>query len=164
MPKPLLQALILADHVYQDAQTGKKVIAGTFNQLFYFRQDKPPTPPPPPGTPRKFSIQEMTRAGSPYAYISLTDVRGNVPLQLRYVDLSTNATLLHIDFQVRSEDPLSTIEAVVPVPPLPTPHAGAFALELFTGEEPLGSIRITAVDKTPPRPEPPPAPSEPGNA
>ena len=41
MPKPLLQALILADHVYQDAQTGKKVIAGTFNQLFFFRQDKP---------------------------------------------------------------------------------------------------------------------------
>ena len=39
MPKPVLQALVLADHVYQDKTTGKMVIAGTFNRLHVFRRD-----------------------------------------------------------------------------------------------------------------------------
>ena len=30
---PIVQAILLADHVYQDRETGKYVIAGTFNQL-----------------------------------------------------------------------------------------------------------------------------------
>ena len=42
MPRPLLQALLVADHVYQDKDTGKKVIAGTFNSLSISKAKVPP--------------------------------------------------------------------------------------------------------------------------
>lgn len=71
---------------------------------------------------------------------------------MRYRGLSTEAILLGISFQVASEDPLDTVEAVVPVPPLPTPHAGVFALELLAEGELLGALRITALDTSEKRP------------
>lgn len=189
MPKPVLQARVLADHIYQDKVTGKKVIAGTFNRVCFTRMKRPPerpaaepgpgpgerpspspssspssdpspfqstsettlpysatpAPPPPPGA-RRMTAADVQKAGSPYAFISLTDVHGAVPLEMRYRDFLTETILFHIAFQVASEDPLDTVEAVVPVPPLPTPHAGAFALELLAEGELLGALRITAVD------------------
>src|SRR5436853_6781771 len=63
MPKPVLQSLILADHVYEDKLTGKRIIAGVFNRIIrgvkVLRQMGPPMPaapqpqfaPPPPATP-----------------------------------------------------------------------------------------------------------------
>ncbi|MBN1395188.1 MAG: hypothetical protein JW959_09205 [Pirellulales bacterium] len=172
MPKPVLQALVLADHVYQDKITGKKIIAGTFNRVCFAKMkrsqaageslpgEQPPPSPfestsetampgavsSPPPSSRRLTAADVQKAGSPYAFISLTDVHGPTPLEMRYRDLSSEAILLGISFQVNSEDPLDTVEAVVPVPPLPTPHAGVFALELLAEGELLGALRITAVD------------------
>ncbi len=189
MPKPVLQALVLADHVYQDKSTGKKIIAGTFNRVCFSRRKRPaeqpdfegagregpsppgpspspfqatsettmpapgpipPTSPPgeraPPSGARRLTPADVQKAGSPYAFISLTDVHGAVPLHLRYRDLSSETILLGISFQVSAQDPLDTVEAVVPVPPLPTPHAGVFALELMAEGELLGALRISAVE------------------
>src|SRR5207253_8065714 len=48
MPKPVLQSLILADHVYEDKLTGKRIIAGVFNRIIrgvrVLRQMGPPMP------------------------------------------------------------------------------------------------------------------------
>src|SRR5262245_32592065 len=33
MPRPVLQAMVLADHVYQDRLSGKYIIAGTFGRI-----------------------------------------------------------------------------------------------------------------------------------
>ena len=161
MPRPVLQALVLADHVYKDAFTGKMVIAGTFNRLCVGKS-KPPeekqspsqqgenapqqqgeNAPQQPGGPRKLKAHEISRVGSTAAYISLTEVRGMVPLELRYVDLADNRTVLRVEFAVRSDDPLSTIEAVIPIPPMLAPHVGVFALELLSDNEPVGSHRVT---------------------
>lgn len=47
MPKPVLQAMVLADNVYQDRTTGKFIIAGTFSRLGITRRLLPaPTAPP----------------------------------------------------------------------------------------------------------------------
>jgi hypothetical protein len=198
MSKPLLQALLLADHVYQDKDTGKKVIAGTFNSLSISKTKAPPKDsdqaaarrgPPDPGatgaagpavgrpqqnapqhdvpqhdvpqqnTPqqnipqqnvpqqnRPLSAAEITRPGNPTAFISLTDFRGPTDLELRYVDLTDQGVLLMLKFRVFSDDPLKTVEAILPVPPLPTPHPGVYALELLFNEELLGSLRVTAVE------------------
>lgn len=196
MPKPVLQALILADHVYQDRETGKRIIAGTFNQIFFTKPAPAPgsvavappapgsAPPPsapggegrrpePPSGPGMAAAEEprrpgagpgaagapearkppwhgFARAGSPYAFLSLTDVHGSAPLELRYVDLSQNAVLMRINFTVRCDDPLCTVEASVPVPSLPTPHAGVYALELLCENDLLGALRIKAVEAAPP--------------
>lgn len=197
MPKPVLQALILADHVYQDRETGKRIIAGTFNQIFFSKPGQAPgqmSGPPPaqapgqaplfsgegrrpeqpsspgmaapdesrrpgagpgmgaaaPGEVRKPPWHGFARAGSPFAFLSLTDVHGSAPLELRYVDLAQNAVLMRINFTVRCDDPLCTVEASVPVPSLPTPHAGVYALELLCENDLLGALRIKAVEAAPP--------------
>ena len=46
MPKPVLQAMVLADNVYQDRTTGKFIIAGTFSRLGITRRLTPPVAPP----------------------------------------------------------------------------------------------------------------------
>ena len=44
MALPILQSLLLADHVYRDQTTGKHIICGVFSTIFF-------TPNPPPGGP-----------------------------------------------------------------------------------------------------------------
>lgn len=122
--RPILQALVLADHIYIDANTGKKVIAGTFNHL----------------TSTEFPT---TFGRNKFAFISLTDVHGSVPVELRYVDLSNNETLFELKhLEVQSADPLETVEMVVEVPSLPMPHEGAFAFEVHAAGEIIGAMRV----------------------
>jgi hypothetical protein len=156
MPKPVLQALVLADHVYQDKASGKMVIAGTFNRLHVFRHGAPRDGAPVPAgdeersaeAARKLRYRDICKAGSPWAYVSLTEIHGTAPLELRYVDLSDNNVMLRVEFSVKSDSPLATVEVPVPMPVLPTPHPGSYALELFANGEPLGSHRVI-VSETP---------------
>jgi hypothetical protein len=92
------------------------------------------------------TLPEFLRAGNPYCYISLTDIRGEQILDLRYVDLSDEKVLIQVGINVRSNDPLETVEIVLPLPPLPTTKAGTFALELLWNDEPLGSHRINVME------------------
>jgi hypothetical protein len=62
--------------------------------------------------------------------------------QLRYVDLNENAELFSTHFGVECRDPLETIQISLPLPPLPVPHEGVFALELLCDGELLGTHRV----------------------
>jgi hypothetical protein len=178
VPKPVLQALVLAEHVYQDRTTGKMIIAGTFNRLFIHRRETPPAPQQdasvdvglgiptenpaqakpvpggaqPPESFHKLDFRAVSRVGSPWAYVSLTEIRGSVPLELRYVDLRDNIIMLRAEFTAAAGNPLETKEMIVPLPVLPAPHPGTYALELLSNEEPLGSLRVY-VTETPTPPE-----------
>jgi hypothetical protein len=122
--RPMLQALMLADHIYVDAATGKKVIAGTFNRM---AADEFPT----------------TFDASKFAFVAITGVHGVVQVTLRYVDLSTGDALAEIpNLEVESHDPLETVEMVVELPKLPMPHPGAYAFEAHWEGEMLGLLRI----------------------
>ena len=123
--KPVLQALVLADHIYVDGRTGKKVIAGTFNRLW-----------------AKTFPSQLGR--TVYAYICLTDVQGPFNLQLRYVELDTNQVLLgNQPVPLSSDDRLASLEVVVEVPSLPMRREGVCALELYAGDDLLGALRLT---------------------
>jgi hypothetical protein len=129
--EPVLQALLLADNVYTDAGTGKRIIAGTFDSL---RAAELPA-----------TFDRVTAA-----YICLTEVRGEIGVVLRYVDLDDNEVLMeHGPTQVRSDDPLASVDFVVPVPPIPMPHPGVFAFEVHSRNELLGFLRITVVQVEP---------------
>lgn len=122
--RPVLQALVLADHVYIDAKTGKKIIAGTFNHL----------------TSTEFPTVYNR---SKYAFLSLTEVLGHVLIDLRLVDLSNNEVLLDIPgLEVASDDPLETVEMVVEIVEIAMPHPGSFAFEALCQGELLGSLRL----------------------
>lgn len=123
--KPILQALILADQVYMDAMTGKKIIAGTFNRLLSAT------------FPSMFGT--MT-----WAYVCVTEVHSEASIVLQYVDLSMNKVLMKTkEFRFSAPDPLLSTEMVLQVPPFPMPHPGTYALEVHSGGEMLGSLRIS---------------------
>ncbi len=149
--KPVLQALLVADHVYQDKTTGKNIVAGIFNKLFFQK---------PEDVKEGFEKQGIKvaghmQAGSPYAYINLIDVNGEHHFTLRYVDLEDDKPLFQVEFGIRHDNPLQPVELNIPLPRLPTPKTGAFALELLSRDgDPLGAYRIV-VEQVGPRPEGP---------
>ena len=139
--KPVLQALLVADHVYADAATGKKIVAGIFHRLMFKR----PPPPEEPGQQTASVVHIGSgghRAGSPFCYLSLTEVRGEQSFELRYVDLGTDTAIFGTKFTFKSNNPLHTIEHILPLPTLPAAKPGVFALELLWNNESLGSHRI----------------------
>jgi hypothetical protein len=99
-------------------------------------------------------IMHLVRAGSPYAYVSMTEVRGQRMFQLRYVDLNENQEMFSTTFGVECHDPLETVQLSLPLPPLPVPHEGVFALELLCDGELMGSHRILTRRQVPPVPPP----------
>ncbi len=154
MSKPILQALLLADHVYVDKASGKHVICGVFDRVGFVPSGQPdpadrrpgetPTPAPRPKRP-------LFAAGSPHVFGSVTEVRGEQALELRFVDLSDNRVLIRVDISIQSSDPLATVKFALPLPVLPIPHAGTYVLELLHDNEILGGHRVVAVlDSTTP--------------
>jgi len=145
--KPVLQALVLADHVYQDV-SGKKIIAGTFYGIKFSR--KPPiTEVELPDGSKKLAALGGMQGGSPYAYLSLTDVCTNTILSVQFVHLTKNVVLFQTDIKIECDNRLGTIEIVLPLPRLPIQEAGTYALEVICEGEIIGSSRITAEDITP---------------
>ncbi len=113
-----------ADHVYQDLQTGKSVIAGAFNSVRVA------------GTPGHYPYPT-------FVYAALCEVYGTTTLTLHFVDLQDNRMLLESSpVEITCEDPLELVQIAVPVPPLPVPHEGAFAMELLADGVLLGALRI----------------------
>jgi len=148
--KPVLQALLLADHIYQDRDTGKMVIAGTFTGVAVSQRNKEQEsaevdkenqaselPPQLGNTPL------IGQIGSPYAYICLTDMREEANLELRFVDLTDSTALFRVDLNVQCKNPLQAVELKIPLPKLPMPHFGAYSFELLCEDELLGSWRVT---------------------
>lgn len=125
----------MADQIYEDAATGKKVVAGTFNRLW---ADKFPS-----------------RFGRPtWAYVSLTDIRAKVVVTLRYVDNQDFSVLMETSLEVEGNDPLATLEVGIPVPGFPMPHAGSYSFELHANGELLGSMRVNVsqrIQQEPPK-------------
>lgn len=179
MAVPVLQALLVADHIYQDQATGKFVICGIFGTIFFLPgTDEPSSPASNPSTdsgagnggaagngpgnggtgnggtgesnPQQMPLNRLIRAGSPSAYVSLTEVRGQRSFELRYVDLNDNNVIFKFEFQVECRNPLETVQLTIPLPVLPVPHEGVFALELVCEGELLGAHRI--LTKRQPRP------------
>ena len=126
MPKilPRVQAMVLADQVYHDRATGKKVIAGTFNHIWS----------------KEFPAKYRTTT---YLYVNLTEIRGKCGLTMKWVDLADASVLLNSPtIEVDTQDPLANAEFAVEIPPFPLPHAGVFAFELYADANRIGSIRV----------------------
>lgn len=140
--KPLLQALLVADHVYVDQTTGKKVIAGIFHKFRFAPTNRSEQEAAPDGKIRIQIPPGGHRAGSPFCYISLTEVHNKQRFTLRYVALSDERVFFESSIDVDCPDPLQTVEIVLPLPMLPATQAGVFALELLWNRECIGSHRI----------------------
>jgi hypothetical protein len=157
VPKPVLQALVLADQVYQDKDTGKMIISGTFTRLIVVKAQKQTVQPTNPQSDkpaealRGLSMPVTgSRAGSPFAYVCLTNIHGECDLDLRYVDLHDNSSLFQGRLHVTCKSALDSVELKVALPALPHKNAGHCALELLHENELLGSWRVQVIETAPP--------------
>ncbi len=152
MPKPILQAMVLAEHIYQDGTTGKFVIAGTFASVAF--QRPPATPPPAAGQQQTMPLSRVEQMGSPYLYLAMSEIYGEIPIAIRFRHSEDTANVFEINLQIGSKNPAFIAEYKVPLPPLPVSKEGAYSLDLLYQNEVLGSWRVNVVDATP---KPPPA-------
>ena len=128
--KPIVQAMLLADFVYMDRDSGKKVIAGTFSHL---RAEAFPAVFP----------------RTTWAFIAITEIYGEAEFTLQYRDLQTNAVLLECPpIKISGANPLAVIELGVEVPNLPMPHPGAYSFDLMREDEMFHSLRVTVSQLT----------------
>ena len=140
--KPVLQALVLAEHVYED-RSGKKIICGTFNRLTL----KPKRSGPPEHDVRGRPLVDGGGMGAPWVYLSLTDVCDQTTISLQFVSLTVNEVLFETEILLSVKSRLSTVEIVAPLPHL-LHHLvgpGLYAFEVVCDGEIIGSHRITTV-------------------
>jgi hypothetical protein len=143
--KPVLQALVLAERVYED-KSGKKIIAGTFNRLL-IGKILTATVKAPDGSER-VGVPGGLNPGCPTAYISLTDVVDGTEITLQIVDVSKNAVLFGTGFRINSNDRLATVEIVAPLPPMGVfvRGPGTYSLDVLWRDEILGSHRLLVTE------------------
>lgn len=143
--KPVLQALVLADHVYIE-QSGKKIIVGTFNRIVRKVVEVPEEAcSPEPVTDKvQLRIPGGGEMGCPWFYLSLTDVVDGTKLALQFVSRSENEALFEMPIEVHTKDRLATIEIIGGLPPIGRilRKAGEYALDVVWEGEILGSHRL----------------------
>jgi hypothetical protein len=125
--KPSLQALLLADDVRYDDDTGKITVTGIFDRIRVQRPD--------------------THFGGPaYLFVALKNIHGQAEIVIRFVDLADYGLLSqYTELVVPQDDRLATaVVALRLTRGLPVRHPGVYALELHCGNEMLGSIRVVA--------------------
>jgi hypothetical protein len=123
--EPTLHSLLLADHVYRDAGTGKYVIAGTFHHI-----DAPELP---------------ATLGRPTAiFMSLSCVADGTDLSIEWVDaVSGEVQLRSPGLRVASDGLEEPVQLAVETPPLPLPRAGRFLLRVALDGAVLGTLPVS---------------------
>jgi hypothetical protein len=140
--KPVLQALVLAERVYQE-KSGKMIICGTFTGLRFMKKLPVKEVELPDGS-KQMHIPGGMQGGAPCAYISVTDVCQNTTLRVQFSNLTKNLTLFGTDVTINCNDRLRTVEMALPLPLLPIGEPGTYALEVLCDGELLGFWRIKA--------------------
>lgn len=140
--RPVLQALVLAEHVYQDV-TGKMIIAGTFNTVVFSRQKLSRCVKSEKGE-QYLLVPGGMHSGSPYAYVSLTDVCDGTELKFQFVNLSKNYVILEKSIVLNPGNRLDTVEFSLPLPRLDIDEEGLYSFEVLCEGEILGAHRIKA--------------------
>lgn len=138
---PRIQAMILAEKVYQDVLTKQYVIAGTFNSM-KLRKAQPPKESA--TGQRTVSVNDVRRAGNPWLFLSITELQAEVQFTIRIVYLVDNSVLCEANFRLSSEDRLATKELAVPLPSFSFRGAGHYAVEVFAADEMIGTYRVIA--------------------
>ena len=131
---PTLVSILICDQVIDDRMTNKKSAIGLFNAIV--AQSLPS------------QIQHMA------VMVTLTEVTGKTPLEIRLVRDSDNAVILQTQGHVESPNPLGMIDLVFNLQGVAIQTAGPYAYEVLSGGEPLGRRRFSVMIVQP-RQQPP---------
>ncbi len=139
---------MLAERIYED-KSGKKIIAGTFNQLLIGKMPLPAVFNA-DGTETRV-VPGGTDLGCPAAYVSLTDVVDGTEITLQMVHVSKNMVLFQSGLRIALMDRLATVELIAPLPPINifTLEVGTYSLDVLWQNEIVGSHRLIVREGTP---------------
>lgn len=125
---PIVQAFLLADRVFRDVETGKVIIAGTFNTI------------------RAHAFPTAHLSGADI-YLALTDFAGEVPLKLQLKHAKSDSTMVELAFPVVAKNKLQLTECKLSMPPLMFTSAGEYHIELVHADSNvhIATIRLQVV-------------------
>lgn len=128
--EPVLQALVLCDYIYSDRESGKHVLAGTFDTI------------------QATKTGPECAYGAVWLYLKLLDAIFPCVLQVRYVALDDGRVLLESsNLTVKNSKVRGNIERGIKVPLLPLPAYGKYALELHANEIYVGRVLVTVEER-----------------
>jgi hypothetical protein len=147
MVRPILQALVLAERIYTDGVSQKKIICGTFNRITLTRTDLADVQFP-DGT-KGYTVAGGTDPGCPSVYVSLTDVVDGTEITLQFVNVSKNIVRFEQKCVISRSNRLGVIELALPLPPFQMMMAetGTYSLDVLWKGEILGSHRVIVEEK-----------------
>jgi hypothetical protein len=123
-----LNALLLADQIYQDKDSGKYVVAGIFHQINV------------PGFP-------ATLEKSVGLFVSLTGVSNDANVELTFVDPADGTVLMrNRSLRLTWDDADTPVQFALEIPPLPLPHPGQYRLQLAVNGTELGASLLSVLD------------------
>ena len=122
MPPPSMVVLLVCDQVIDDRRTNKKSAIGLFNTVVVQRVP--------------------VRLGQMAVLVTLTEIRGATPLELRLVFDRDNRVLLRARGEVNAPNPLAMVDLVFTLRGVQLPELGQYAFELLSGPELLGRRRF----------------------
>ena len=131
-PLPSLQAIVLADRVLKEPATGKFSLVGLFSALYATRFPS-------------------VRNEPAFVYVRFGDCHRAFSVRIRYRDLQAQKLLIEsAEHRVSPpDDPLIATELITILPPFPMPHAGRYALEVYSDENLVGDF-VLLVKQLPP--------------
>ncbi len=126
---PVVNAMLMCDHVHRDRSTGKYTLLGLFDAVRLSNY---------PATLMRVGI-----------YLKLTNMRGAYELVLAWVLGATEAELARVPTlpAIRVSDPLARVEVPIHVSvPLPLPAPGRYLLRLYANTRHVQDLAIMALE------------------
>jgi hypothetical protein len=120
-----VNALLLADHIYRDAGTGKFVIAGTFHDMHV---ERCPT----------------TFGRSVGLFVSLSGVERELQLGVEVLGPEREVLLTRAPVRVPGGDAL---DLGLELPPLPLPRPGRYVVRVTGDGVPLSELELTVSER-----------------
>ncbi|MDR3110516.1 MAG: hypothetical protein LBU65_12660, partial [Planctomycetaceae bacterium] len=125
MPRHIvLQSILLAEHIYMDTATNKRVMTGTFNSI---------------------SVSQFPTeiGGMTSLYMCLRDIEPSDAITIEFVDSSANSVLFE-QGAIKIGGLPEPVEIVTTIDKIKITHAGAYTFDVFTnGNRFLGAFRLT---------------------
>lgn len=129
-PRPVIQAVLLADRVRIDPRTGKQDVVGVFAKIAAARF---PT-----------SLGRET-----FMFLSITNITGPVRVWLRYRSLEDGVVLMESEAatagSIAAASPTETVSIVLRLGVLPIPHPGVYVHEVLYDGVVIGSYRVSVM-------------------
>ena len=123
MPEsPLPLALLLADNVYQDRESGKWVVAGIFSRVGFRSL---------PGMQSNLSV-----------FFQVTNISAPVELRLRLEHADGDSVVLDVGGNIKAASPLDVISSKIVLHNVPFQKAGKYWVQLVSADEILTQVPL----------------------